>query len=542
MAWRGVVRPGKATQARLGGARRGKARQRRPGEARQGPAWLDVATQARPGNARQGADGNRIAGAVVQSQGSPLGHGCPGGVGAKPTGCNMQLYKHQERGRDLLIKHPRYCLWWDCGVGKTITVLAAIDALRGVKKLGRCLVVAPKVLLSNAWRADANQFCPGLKVASWHDKPRQLFWKADLALINYESFLRNVPELITAQRERKQWQWLICDESSKLKDACGKTSRKMRCFAMDVPRLTMLSGSPAPNDALEYWSQIVCVNPDLLGSNWYKFRLGFGKAQRVYAAGGRPVDNWHADPAKVPGLMARIATVSDRLAKEDCLTLPGQTDQVIRFALADDERRVYDELEEHAIVVLNKESITADNILSEMMKLRQVCGGWIYDAEHQAQAIMGQSKQAALFELLEQIGAHQAIIWIEFVEDAHRLSASLGSRATMLVGGMSAGAQDQAVRDFKTGACQYLIAHPATAGHGLTFVGAKYAIYYGLGFSWELHLQSRERIYRIGQAQPVTYYYLLAENSVEEDIHEALGRKQGQAETAMEWLQKARER
>ncbi len=69
---------------------------------------------------------------------------------------------------------------------------------------------------------------------------------------------------------------------------------------------------------------------------------------------------------------------------------------------------------------------------------------------------------------------------------------------------------------FQNGDIQRLICQPMAAGHGITLTKAHYAVYYSLGFSYELFKQSKDRIHRLGQDQPCTYFMLLAEDTVDE--------------------------
>lgn len=422
---------------------------------------------------------------------------------------NMDLYEHQKKASDLLVANRRFALWYEMGTGKTATVLDAIRRLNP----RRVLVVCPLSIIDAAWKRDAARFAPGISIAGFHDRPRQAFWESQIGVINYESF-----------RLRREDLWkqppdlLVIDESSRLKDPQSQTSRLLREFARECERVVLLSGTPAPNDALEYWAQLYAIDPLVLGRNYYSFRFQFGRAERIYVAGGNKVDKWKANPDRIPELLQRISTVSHTLRKEDCLDLPDKVDEVLEIGLGNEERRAYETMKDDMILQFSDPEavVTADNVLAEMSKLRQIVNGWCYDEQHKPRLI-GQSKLTALRELLDDIG-QSAIIWVEFREDAHRLKEALGRRAVELIGSLSNTARQDAITGFQSGLYRWLIAHPQAAGHGLTFVNACYAIFYGLGYSFEYHQQARDRIHRIGQKRKCTYIYLLAKDTVEQDI------------------------
>ena len=90
---------------------------------------------------------------------------------------------------------------------------------------------------------------------------------------------------------------------------------------------------------------------------------------------------------------------------------------------------------------------------------------------------------------------------------------------------------DASIRAFKDDTAQYIIAHPKTLKYGVTFSGESmkknctYSIYYSMSYSYEDFYQSKDRINRKGQTQGVTYIFLVAENTVDEDIYDAIVKK-----------------
>ena len=63
---------------------------------------------------------------------------------------NITLYEHQKKGRDLLLKNKKYCLFFEVGTGKTFTALSALCSLEPCK----VLIVAPKRVLEMVWKKD----------------------------------------------------------------------------------------------------------------------------------------------------------------------------------------------------------------------------------------------------------------------------------------------------------------------------------------------------------------------------------------------------
>lgn len=66
---------------------------------------------------------------------------------------------------------------------------------------------------------------------------------------------------------------------------------------------------------------------------------------------------------------------------------------------------------------------------------------------------------------------------------------------------------------------------PRTGGYGLTLTEAKTVIYYSNGYDLEVRLQSEDRAHRIGQTNKVTYVDIVAKDTIDEKILQALRSK-----------------
>lgn len=64
-----------------------------------------------------------------------------------------------------------------------------------------------------------------------------------------------------------------------------------------------------------------------------------------------------------------------------------------------------------------------------------------------------------------------------------------------------------------------------TTGMGLTLTAASVVVFYSLDFSYANYEQSRARIHRIGQKEKCLYIHLVAKNTVDEKIMNALKHK-----------------
>ena len=72
---------------------------------------------------------------------------------------------------------------------------------------------------------------------------------------------------------------------------------------------------------------------------------------------------------------------------------------------------------------------------------------------------------------------------------------------------------------------RFFVGQPRTGGYGLTLTEAKTVIYYSNGYDLEVRLQSEDRAHRIGQTNKVTYVDIVAKDTIDEKILQALRSK-----------------
>jgi len=456
------------------------------------------------------------------------------------------LMKHQKMCVDIGRTRPKFAFFLGTGTGKTIASLAIFD-----DRPARTLVVCPLSIIHSAWMEDGQNFYPHLRITSLNcgrDPQKRKLKKAlnsnpDIFIVNFETF-----KILYDTLKQFKFQRIIVDESSKMKDATSQITKDLLEFSKDIPERYILSGTPAPNSPLEYYTQIDMVSPGLLGPSFYAFRNIFFEPDP---------DNhykWICPEHKLQELMDRIKTVAIFIDKDDCLDLPPYTIQHIDLEMDKEQRRVYMQMQELQIAALpDNIEVLAANKLTSLMKLRQITAGFILDENKQPHFISN-TKINALRELLEQIGPDsQVIIWIQFHEEVNlikkMITETYGPNKVRALYGFTQKVEsdieikedDMSVRDavikgFKEGKFQYLIAHPKTAMYGLTFVNAAYAVYYSMSASYEEFHQSRDRLHRHGQKKNVTYYFLTCNASIDKAIYKAIERKKKVSEEVLNYL------
>jgi|15BtaG_2_1085339.scaffolds.fasta_scaffold00210_15 SNF2 family DNA or RNA helicase len=449
----------------------------------------------------------------------------------------ITLFDHQRQGVEIAREYPRYAFFWQPGTGKTIAILA-IQKERPM----RTLVVAAKSIIWSAWEKDAKLLDVDLRVVHHTNKAKRrelILDKGNHILVtNYEQFRMNAELFIESGIQR-----IVFDESSKLKNRKAKVTQAAIQVADSCNEVYLLSGTPSPNCETELWSQLRVVSPVASGLQFYKWAYNWFMPITENIRGRNVIARWIPKKDMISQFHAYLKRWSWALRKEDCLDLPIQMDVVRVFELAKPEQKIYNQVIEELRLCCKSNDGDYDTTVSVrseavLMKLRQVAGGTVKVNDTPTE--VGSSKLDTLVDVLAEIGSEPAIIWAEFTADIDRIARRLtkeGNKVGIIDGRTSKHAQEY-INKFVSGELDRLVLHPKAAGHGTDGLQkvCQYAIYYGLSFSAEEHMQSRDRLHRSGQKRPVTYIYLIAKDSVDESLLWVVRKKSTKQQTLLKEL------
>jgi SNF2 family DNA or RNA helicase len=315
---------------------------------------------------------------------------------------------------------------------------------------------------------------------------------------------------------------ILAHNSSKAKSPKAQTTKSLIKFADLMDYVYLFSGTPAPNSKMEYFPQIRMVS-NVFGHSFYRFR-----SQYFYSFGYGNFQ-WKERSDRQEEFLSKLGACSQVVRKDDVLDLPERTINIRKVYLDRAERAAYQEMENNLLVELEENTIVAANSAVKVMKLREGTSGFYFN-EDKTIVEVGTSKLAELKNLIEEIGDHQIIIWYHFRHEGNIIGNMLTEAGIpwARVDGEITRQQTRidSIKDFKDGKIKILIAHPASLGHGVTLVNCSYAIYFSMSHSLELHVQSMDRIYRKGQHNACSYYFLVADGTIDEAIIRALDNKQ----------------
>ena len=405
------------------------------------------------------------------------------------------------------------------GLGKTVITLTAVKQLLEDFSVTKVLVIAPLRVAATVWAEEAAKWdhLQGLRcvkvLGTAAERLAALDQDADIYIINRE----NIPWLVAHQTTKKHWPFdmLVIDELSSFKSPKAQRFRSLRVTLPVVNRVVGLTGTPAPNGLLDLWSQIFLLDQgERLGKFVTRYREEYftpGKRN------GAIVYSWELRPGSQERIYQRLSDICMSMTAHDYLQMPDRLDVAYPVVLSDCAQKAYDTMERDLVLPLAGEAITAQNAAVLMGKLLQLSNGAIY-TEDGNYIPVHDAKLDALEDLIESANGEPVLVYYSFKHDAKRIMERF-PQARKLISPLD-------VRDWNAGKIPLLIAHPASAGHGLNLQGGGHIlIWFGLTWSLELYQQANARLYRQGQSRPVTIYHVITKGTVDEQVMKAITNK-----------------
>jgi SNF2 family DNA or RNA helicase len=293
-----------------------------------------------------------------------------------------------------------------------------------------------------------------------------------------------------------------------------------------------LTGTPVTNKAIDLFSQMKFLNPGIFGNSFYSFRnryfdmTGYGNHTPILKR------NMEME------LTQKLHSISFRARKEDCLDLPPVTDTIIKVSLEPSAQKLYRELVKNSFAKLGENEITATNILTRLLRISQLTGGFLTGDDCEKPQQVSTAKLDALAELIEsaQESGQKIVIMARFIAEIDAIKNLLDKLKIQYssITGETKDRTEQVRRFQEDPNVTVFVGQISTASVGLTLTAASTIIYYSVNYSMSDYQQSRARIHRVGQNNPCTYYHLVADKTVDEKILQILQNKADLAKTLVD--------
>lgn len=456
----------------------------------------------------------------------------------EPMPIKTKPFRHQVAAYNMALNLPAAGLLMEQGTGKSLTSIAIIGRrfLRG--EIQRCLVVAPASVVpvwpkEFALHADFPHEVLALEGPVTKREQALLSWPPDpskiqVAVVNYEATWRMEETLA-----RWKPDMIICDESQRIKTPSAKQSKTMHRLGRLAKYRLILTGTPVSQGPLDFYSQYKFLDPSIFGNSYYAFRAR-------YAIMGGYENRQVVGYKNLPELIRKAHSIAFRVTKEEALDLPPFIDQVLYCDLERKAMSIYTQLKKESVAELSAEKVlTATNVLSRLLRLSQLTGGYLGDGEGGIEEV-SRAKMNLLDETLDDLlgAGKKVIVFARFLPEIAAIRKLLEKKGILyewIAGEVKMEERGEAVRRFQEDeSCKVFVAQIQTAGLGITLTAADTAIFYSLDYSFANYDQARARLHRIGQRNAVTYIHLVARGTVDEKVLEALKNKKSVADEVVD--------
>lgn len=436
------------------------------------------------------------------------------------------LHNYQKVCIEHIISHPFCGVFLDMGLGKTISTLTAIEALKyDYCEIETVLVIAPKRVAETVWEEEAKKWdhTKHLKFSKIIGTERQriaaLKVKADVYIVSRD----NIAWLCSLYAARLPYDMLVIDELSSFKAHQTQRFKSLRLARPWFKRVVGLTGTPAPNGLINLWPQMYLIDR---GQRLEKTITAYrSRYFRPGSSNGYVVYTYNLLIGADKMIQDKIKDICISMRAEDYLEMPERIDNFVKIKLPDKLQDVYNKFERENIITLGNEikegtaTINAVNAAALSNKLLQFANGAMYD-ENKNIVPIHDLKLEALKEIIESSDGKSVLVAWTYQFDRDRIKEyfrSLNPRELKT-------AED--INDWNAGKIHLMLAHPASAGHGINLqAGGNIIVWYGLTWSLELYQQFNARLYRQGQKERTIIHHIVASDTEDENVVLALKSK-----------------
>lgn len=465
----------------------------------------------------------------------------------------VKPWRHQDEAIELSQQVNDLALFWEMGTGKTMTMINILrHRYERNGNLMRTVIFCPLVVMDN-WRQEFERHARIQRVVvlqgSGFNKLQQLQkigQNPTVVIANYEVMQNKaIADYLNAGFRPEI---VVCDESQRCKSITSKRAKAIALLATKAKARFLLSGTPILNSPLDIFQQYLILDGgQTFGKNFYVFRSVFFQDKNAHMPKFNHFPDWQPKPGALQRLTDMISRKALRIKKEECLDLPPLVYESHYVEMGPEQRRAYREMKDDFITFLKAkhengepQAVVAQMAMTKALKLQQITSGFAITAEGEAISFDDNPRQKALKDLLEDLTVlNKTIVWACFKENYRQIRKvcdELKIGYTELHGEVKD--KDEAIRRFRSDpACRVIIANPASAGIGVNLVEASYSIYFSKNFSLEQDVQSEARNHRGGSEihKKITRIDLIAKDTIDEKITEALKKKENIAEKILSW-------
>ena len=434
-------------------------------------------------------------------------------------------HNYQNYAKNFILAHKVSALFLDCGLGKTITTLTAINELMYDSfEISKVLIIAPLRVAQSTWKEEIekwdhlNLLRYSIAVGDEKERLKALKQNSDIYIINRE----NVDWLVTKSGIDFNFNMLIIDELSSFKSHTSKRFKSLLKIRPYFEKVVGLTGTPSSNGLMDLWAEFRVLDlGERLGRYITHYRNEYFLPDK---RNGAVIFSYKPQPNAEERIYRRLADITISMKSTEYLKMPELILNDLEINLGEVDQIKYKKFKKEMVMTIQEKEIDAINAASLSNKLIQLANGSIYDEDKKFYEVHNK-KLDKLEEIIESANGKPVLVAYWFKADKERIEKRFKVKEIKT-------ADD--IKQWNKGMIDLALIHPASAGHGLNLQsGGSTLVWFSLTWSLELYQQTNARLYRQGQKDTVVIHHLITKNTIDEDIMKSIKRKDKTQEALM---------
>ena len=385
------------------------------------------------------------------------------------------LFDYQRDIVRMAVQKRKFAIFADCGLGKTLMLLEFARHVRAVQDKP-VLIVSPLMVVKQTMEEAAKFYGDSLPIE--HVSARSLpKWMntpgGRLGITNYDALRDDTPS--------GDLGGLILDESSMLKSHYGKWGQVCLRMGAGTPYKLALTGTPAPNDRIEYANHAVFLDA---------FPNVNAFLARFFINRGQTTERWELKPHALRPFYRALSHWCIFLTDPSTYGWKDNVHSIPPIHVCIEDVRLSAEQERQVqhttgqLFVTELGGITTRAKLSRMAKCES------------------STKPQFIADMVREWPNESTIIWCRYNDEQRAIERVLPDAAS-IDGNTPLEERQRIVDDFKAGRVRVLITKPKILGFGLNLQVCTRQVFSGLQDSYEEYYQAVKRSNRIGSTKPL---------------------------------------
>lgn len=382
--------------------------------------------------------------------------------GVEPIFMPDQMFDYQKYAAEHLIRKGRGAGFLDTGMGKTIIEL--VCAVNYIQSTNKPVLILTPLSVAFQFIKEAEKFQIGDIEYSKDGK-----YKTKIVVTNYERLHYFDPS---------DFDCVICDESSCLKNEEGATRNLVNAFLKKVKYRFLFTATPSPNDFTELGTSSEALGylgyTDML-TKFFKNNEDTIKPQNIG-------NEWRLKGHAEKAFFEWVSSWSLSMRKPSDLGFS-------------DERHVLPELITNDIMVKNKKPL----IINGQYQMFNIVAKTNKEILAERKATIEDRCEMAV----EVAQKHECTVYWCNLDNEADITQKLDNGSVQLKGKMSLDQKEEILLGFLNGDVKKLITKAKITGFGLNWQHCNHTVFFPT-FSYEQYYQAIRRFWRFGQTRPVT--------------------------------------